>query len=125
MSKKIMVIDDEPLVLKSIGKLLEIEGYYVTTSLSGKEALSIIEQEEIDLVISDIRMPNMSGVETINVMIERCKEKNQDAPPFIFITGFSDEVVNQRALDMDPADFIYKPFNRIDFIGSVKKALGV
>ena len=125
MSKKIIVIDDEPLVLKSIGKLLEIEGYFVTTSESGKEALSIIDQEEIDLVISDIRMPVMNGIETISVMIERCKAKNKDAPPFIFITGYADEMANEKALDLDPADFIHKPFNQIDFINSVKKALRV
>lgn len=124
MSKKIIVIDDEPLVLKSIGKLLEIEGYFVTTSGSGKEALSIIDQEEIDLVVSDIRMPNMNGVETINVMIERCKEKEEDSPPFIFITGYADEMVNQKARDLDPADFIRKPFNQDDFLQSVKTALG-
>ena len=125
MSKKIIVIDDEPLVLRSIGKLLEIEGYCVTTSESGKEALEIIDQEEIDLVISDIRMPVMTGVETISVMIERCKDKNKEAPPFIFITGYADEVVNQKARDLDPSDFIHKPFNQVDFINSVKKALGV
>ena len=125
MSKKIIVIDDEPLVLKTVGKLLEIEGYFVTTSESGKEALAIIEQEEIDLVISDIRMPNMNGVETISIMIERCKDKKREAPPFIFITGYADEVVNQKAQDLDPADFIMKPFNQIDFLQSVKKALGV
>lgn len=125
MSKKIMVVDDDPLVLKTIGKLLEIEGYYVTTSLSGKEALAIIEREEIDLVITDIRMPSMNGVETISIMIERCKEKERQAPPFIFITGYADEEVNQKAQDLDPADFIIKPFNQIDFLQSIKAALGV
>ena len=125
MSKKIMVIDDDPLVLKTVGKLLEIQGYYVTTCESGEEALSIIEQEEIDLVITDIRMPHMDGVETINVMIERCEKNNKDAPPFIFITGYADEEINQRAQDLDPADFIIKPFNQIDFVESVKSALGV
>ena len=125
MSKKIMVIDDEPLVLKTVGKLLEIEGYYVTTCESGKEALSIIEQEEIDLVISDIRMPHMNGVETISVMVEHCEKNNKDTPPFIFITGYADEEINQKAQDLDPADFIIKPFNQTDFIGAVKAALGV
>ena len=97
----------------------------MTTSENGKEALSIIDQEEIDLVISDIRMPNMNGVETINVMIERCKEKKKDSPPFIFITGYADEMANQTARDLDPADFIHKSFNQVYFINSVKKALGV
>jgi CheY-like chemotaxis protein len=120
-----MVIDDDPLVLKTVGKLLEIQGYYVTTCESGEEALSIIEQEEIDLVITDIRMPHMDGVETINVMIERCEKNNKDAPPFIFITGYADEEINQKAQDLDPADFIVKPFNQIDFVESVKSALGV
>jgi len=125
MSKKIIVIDDEPLVLRTIEKLLETEGYIVTPSESGKEALSIIDQEEIDLVISDVRMPVMNGVETISVMIERCKDKKKEAPPFIFITGYADEIANQKAQDLDPADFIHKPFNQVDFINSVKKALGV
>ena len=125
MAKKIIVIDDEPLVLKAVGKLLEIEGYYVTTCESGKEALSIIEQEEVDLVISDIRMPHMNGVETISVMIEHCERNNKDAPPFIFITGYADEEINQKAQDLDPADFIIKPFNQADFAESVKTVLGV
>lgn len=125
MSKKIVIIDDEFLVLRAIGKLLEVEGYYVTTSISGKEALSIIEREEIDLVISDIRMPNMNGVETINLMIERCKKKNESTPPFIFITGYADEEINQKAQDLDPADFIIKPFNQADFVESVRAVLGV
>ena len=120
-----MVIDDDPLVLKTIGKLLAGEGYFVTLSKDGKEALSIVEREEIDLVISDIRMPKMSGVETINVMIERCNTEGKNTPPFIFITGYADEEINQDAQELDPADFIIKPFNQYDFIESVKNALNV
>ena len=71
MDKRILVIDDDHLVVKTIGKLLKMEGYFVITSESGKEALSIIEKEEIDLIISDIRMP---GIDGLNV----CKKLKTD-----------------------------------------------
>jgi CheY-like chemotaxis protein len=125
MAKKILVIDDEPLVLKTIGKMLERENFDVITCLSGQEALAVVNQQDIDLVISDIRMPHMNGVETISLIIERCQLRKKDAPPFVFITGYTDEEVNQQAQALDPTDFIYKLFNRYDFIGSINKALGI
>lgn len=75
MSQKILVIDDDHLVVKTIGKLLEAEGYEVITSESGQEALTIIENDSLDLVISDIRMPGMNGVETINVKKKGCQAR--------------------------------------------------
>jgi len=125
MSKKILVIDDDQLVVKTLGKLLEIEGYLVVTSESGEEAISIIKAEEIDLVISDIRMPGMDGVETINVMNDHFKKNKKDAPPFIFITGYAEEKTNKLAQELNPADFLFKPFNKEDFLKSVVSALGV
>ncbi|MFW9930527.1 MAG: hypothetical protein ACFFD1_14150, partial [Candidatus Thorarchaeota archaeon] len=56
---------------------------------------------------------------------DRYKEEQRQAPPFIFITGYVDEPINQQARDLDPSDFIIKPFNQADFITSVKSALGV
>jgi len=125
MSKKILVIDDDHLVVKTLGKLLEVEGYLVVTSESGKEAISVIENEEIDLVISDIRMPEMDGVETITVMNDHFKKNKKDAPPFIFITGYAEEKTNESAKDLNPSDFLYKPFNKEEFLKAIVSALGV
>src|SRR3989338_5285970 len=125
MSKKILVIDDDPLILKTISKMLEGEGLHGDACQSGREALAIVNGRTIDLVISDIRMPGMDGVETIHLMIDRYKAADKDTPPFIFITGYADELVNQQARELEPTDFICKPFNRYDFILSVKSALNL
>jgi len=124
MDKKILVIDDDHLLVKTIGKLLESEGYAVITSESGRDALSILEKSEMDLVISDIRMPEMNGVETINVMNEHFKNIGRNPPPFIFITGFADESINESARELDPSDFLYKPFDKDEFLKSIRLALG-
>jgi len=119
MNKKILVIDDDHLVVKTIAKLLEIEGYSVLTSESGKDALSIIENEEIDLVISDIRMPGINGVETISLMNDRLKKNNKNTPPFIFITGYAEEKTNESAQELGPSNFLYKPFNKDEFLQAI------
>lgn len=121
--KKILVIDDDHLVVKTIGKLLEAEGYTVVTSESGQEALSIMEKQDVDLVISDIRMPGMNGVETINVMNDHFKKVEKNPPPFIFITGYAEQKMNESAKDLKPSDFLYKPFNKDEFLNSIKLAM--
>lgn len=65
MPHKILVIDDEDLVLRSLSKLLKREGYEVQISLSPKKAVEMAAQEDFDLIVCDIRMPEMSGTDTI------------------------------------------------------------
>ncbi len=65
MAKNILVIDDEELITKSLLKLLSKEGYNVTVARSGTEALENIKKIDFDLIISDVRMPEMDGIETI------------------------------------------------------------
>ena len=122
---RLLIIDDDYAICRTLKLHFDRRGFDVETHQSADDGFAALCASPADIVISDIRMPHMNGVETINVMIERCKEKERQAPPFIFITGYADEEVNQRAQDLDPAEFIVKPFNQIDFLGSVKAALGV
>jgi 3-oxoacyl-[acyl-carrier-protein] synthase II len=119
MSKSILVIDDDPSVLKSLERLFKKEGYEVTCVSNGKEALEWIEKRDFDLVIADIRMPDLDGVETT----KRIKEirRNQSKPdiPVVFITGFSDVIAIDRAKQY--GEVVLKPFDLEEFLNRVKQ----
>ena len=124
MSKNILVIDDDHLVVKSLARLLEREGYSVSGAESGQEALNLIENADFDLIISDVRMPEMNGIETTCNIKDILKEKNKEAIPVIFITGYTSETNYNRAQKLGPTDYIYKPFDKEKFLQSVRSALG-
>lgn len=122
MSKKVLLIDDDRLVVKSLKMLLEQAGYIVDTVESGQEALTLIEQSSFDLIISDIKMPEMNGVETAR-SIENHFAKIGKSVPIIFITGYPGEKITEEAQELKPADFIYKPFDSKDFLNAVAVAV--
>lgn len=71
MQLKILIVDDQPVVLSTLKKILELGPYKVFSALSGAEGLAILEKEPVDLVISDERMPGMSGSEFLAVVRRR------------------------------------------------------
>jgi len=89
MQRKILLIDDDTLVLRSFENLLCMEGYHVFAVTSYDSAISVIEDEPIDLVVSDIRMPGKNGVETVEEIQLRLKNAKKPDLPIIFITGFA------------------------------------
>lgn len=121
---KILLIDDDRLVLKSLKKLLENEGYIISCAENSKQAIDLMNQIEFDLIISDIRMPGVNGIELAHNAREILKEKNQGITPIIFITGYSDENSYNEAQKIGASDFIYKPFGKDKFLQSIKAALG-
>ncbi|MFA5119279.1 MAG: response regulator [Candidatus Omnitrophota bacterium] len=123
MAKKILVIDDEELIIKSLSKLLEKNGYEVFVTKNSQDALIMTEEEDFDLVLADIRMPGMNGVETLTqIYINQSKEKNKRIP-VIFITGYADEEVEAKAKKLEPVAYIYKPFDIDKLLDTIKKAL--
>ena len=123
MQKNILVIDDEQIVLKSIKKFLEGHGYGVEIAQSGAEALEKIQKEKFDLIISDVRMPGMSGVETLKEIREKYQEQNNIKIPTIIITGYSSDEAQDQAADLGVVDFLYKPFELEEFYKTVKRNL--
>jgi CheY-like chemotaxis protein len=117
--KKILLIDDDHLVVKSLARLLEKEGFTISCAESGLKALELIEQTNFDLIISDIRMPGIDGIEIAKKVRETLKQV-----PIIFITGYSDSQSYDRSKAVNPSDFIYKPFDKDKFLQSIKAALG-
>lgn len=124
MAKRILIVDDEGLVTKSLKKLLAKEGFEVEVAASGAEALEIFKKSDFHLVVSDVRMPQMDGIETIERLRQLQKELNKPALKEIFITGYADESSYNRALKLKVCDYIFKPFDISQFIAAIKKNLG-
>lgn len=124
MAKCILVVDDDRLVLKSLQRLLENEGYLISTAQNAQEALDLINQKGFDLIISDIRMPGANGIDLAHNARDISKNKMQGIIPIIFITGYSDENSYNEAKKIDASDFIYKPFDKDKFLQAIKTALG-
>src|SRR3989338_8188660 len=110
MSKKILVIDDEEMIIKSLTKLLERNNYKVMIVKKGMDALEVVEEETFDLIICDIRMPGINGVETIINIKKTLETKGEKLPSLIFITGYADKDCEEKAKTLNPAAYIYKPF---------------
>ncbi|MBU4305026.1 MAG: response regulator [Candidatus Omnitrophica bacterium] len=123
MKKHILIIDDEVLVVKTLRKLLSSEGYAVTVAQSGQEALEKVKCGEFNLIVCDMRMPQMDGVDTIKEIREYLKKQGKPPVPEIFITGYADEQKYKSAVELKVADYIYKPFEREEFLEVVKKNL--
>ena len=122
--KTIMVIDDEDLVIKSVEKLLTREGYKVIVCRDGDSAIETIKKTDVDLIVCDIRMPNISGVETVRQIREIRQKSNKPKIPEILMTGYADPEVNSEAEKLEVSDYLYKPFDLVAFLNSVKKNVG-
>jgi CheY-like chemotaxis protein len=125
MAKKILIIDDEELVTKSLQKLLRKEGYDITISQSGQLAVEKVKTQDFDLIISDVRMPQMDGIETVEEIRIYLKEQGKSAIPEILVTGYADEDSYKSALELKVADYIFKPFDTQQFLDAVKRNLNV
>ena len=121
MKKKILLIDDEELVIKSLLRLLSVEGYEVVVAKSGVEATEKVKQADFDLIISDVRMPGLDGIETIEQIRGYLKKLNKKTIPEILITGYADIDKYEKAMDLKVVDYLYKPFDIGDLLSLVKK----
>lgn len=124
VAKKILLIDDDKLILMTLKRLLAKEGYKITTALNGMAALRHIQEAEFDLIISDIKMPNMDGVETVKKIREYLVKNNKKPIPEIFITAYAKEEIYQMALSLKAAGYIEKPFDIKALLQAVRKIIG-
>jgi signal transduction histidine kinase len=113
----LLVIDDEELIVKRLKKYLEKEDYVVFTACDGKEGLTIIEDNKIDVVITDIRMGDMDGIE----VIQRAKGLYWDIEGIV-VSGHKDQELTIRSLRAGAIDYITKPINLEELLLSIKKA---
>lgn len=83
---KVLVVDDEPLLVKSLRRLLVREGHEVLTAGDGQQALELLAAEQVDVVLSDVRMPVMDGV----TLVRQLRERRERPPPVVLLTGYAD-----------------------------------
>lgn len=114
MGNKIALIDDDQNILTSVSMLLEEEGYEVLTYNDGLSGLQGVLKEQVSLVVLDIKMPRMDGLETLQ---ELRKKSNV---PVIFLTSKEDEIDELCGLRMGADDYIKKPFSPNLLIARIK-----
>ena len=115
--KLILVVDDEPRIVRFVQMNLELEGYQVSTASSGLEAIDKVRREIPNLVILDIMMPEMDGYETL----ERIRRVSN--VPVIMLTVKAEEEDKVRGLEFGADDYVTKPFSPRELMSRVKAAL--
>lgn len=121
MAKKILIVDDEPNVIRLLSARLSIHNYDIITASDGISAMEKIHQEKPDLVLLDIRMPVGDGA----TVFEHAKTAEETRSiPIIFMTANPSEDLRENVIGMGAKDFIAKPFNADELLVKVKKALG-
>jgi DNA-binding NtrC family response regulator len=117
---KALVIDDEQIVLDSVSKILTHENYQVDVSLSGRKGLEGAIQRDYDIVLTDIRMPDIGGMRVLRD-IKRAKP----SLPVVIITGYATVRSAVQAMKLGAADYIEKPFTPDQLLKAVASALDV
>ncbi|MBU8849942.1 MAG: sigma-54 dependent transcriptional regulator [Desulfobacterales bacterium] len=118
--ENILIVDDEKNYPRIIGEILREEGYTSLTASSGMEALDILNNEPIDLVLTDVKMPGMSGIQ----LLEKIKEINPDIP-VIIMTAYGSVEKAVGAMHKGAYTFILKPFENQTLIAHITKAISV
>lgn len=119
MAERILVVEDDPLMLGALEILLMDEGYEVVTAASGMEAIQKTrDQGPFDLVVCDVRMAEMDGIETLSHL----KQQQPDTRSIV-ITGYASPDVPIQAIKLGVDDYLMKPFDDRQFVQSVKRSL--
>ncbi|MGE4094093.1 MAG: sigma-54-dependent transcriptional regulator, partial [Candidatus Binatia bacterium] len=118
MRKQIVVADDDPTMRSALYEVLRAAGYDVVQCPSGEQASLIIQQGGVDLVISDVRMPGVDGLELL-----RSVRTVSSPPPFIMMSGYATVLEAVEAMKMGAYDFLVKPFFHHDLLALADAAL--
>lgn len=108
---KVLLVDDEPFIIQGLKVLIdwEQEGFMIAgTASNGKEAYDFLQKEEVDLIIADIQMPVMTGLE----LQETIRKENLSNAYFVILSGYADFEYARRALQNECTDYILKPVDR-------------
>ena len=116
-TKNILVVDDEPQITRVLKTSLSSFGYGIRTAADGEEALQLIHDWSPDLIITDLRMPNMDG-------LELCREVRKESQvPIIVLSVKGEESIKVQALDAGADDYVTKPFSMNELTARIRAAL--
>ncbi|WP_055669849.1 response regulator transcription factor [Desnuesiella massiliensis] len=117
MTSKILIVDDDEEIRKVTGIYLENEGFEILKAENGYEALKIIKESGVDLVLLDIMMPGIDGIEVC------MKIRENNLMPIIFLSAKAEDLDKIHGLTSGADDYITKPFNAMELIARVKSQL--
>jgi len=120
MKGNVLVVDDEQVVLRSCERVLGAEGYYVHTADSAKKALDLLRENAYDLLITDIRMPEMDGIE----LARHVRAKNPDLN-IVMMTGYPSQENIREALSLRIVDYLTKPLSPAVLADATRKAVDI
>jgi len=120
---RVLIVEDDALVRSMLQQMLEREGYDVTVASDGSEAIKVLNHEPVDLMVTDLIMPEMEGIELI-----RSLYKQQTKPKIIAISGGSallSPVTQLKSAKLLGANLTFtKPIDREEFVGAVRELVG-
>lgn len=114
MPKRILLVDDEPLILKGLKYSLEQDGYQTDSAMDGEEALKKFSQGEYDLILLDVMLPGLDGME----VCQRVRE--QSSVPIIMLTAKGEDMDKILGLEYGADDYMTKPFNILEVKARIK-----
>lgn len=115
MSKKVLIVDDEPSIVKLVQYNLEKNGYQTVVATDGKQALEKIKQDQPDLLILDLMLPKVDGLEVC-----RQVRNNNRHLPILMLTAKTEELDKVLGLELGADDYITKPFSPRELVARVK-----
>jgi two-component system, OmpR family, response regulator MtrA len=120
-STVVLVVDDDPVILKLLTVNFELEGYEVLAATQGAEALAVAREHRPDVVVSDIMMPVMSGIDLVT---ELQADPDLASIPVVLLSAKAQAADIRVGLDAGAADYVTKPFEPLDLVSRVEAVLG-
>ena len=117
MAKRILLVDDEPLIIKGLRFTLEQEGYEILTASDGEEALEVFHSEPVDLVLLDVMLPKLDGIQ----VCQRIRETSN--VPILMLTAKGEDMDKILGLEYGADDYMTKPFNILEVKARIKTVL--
>lgn len=117
MAKKVLLVDDEPLILKGLKYSLEQDGYLTDEAHDGEEAIALFDKEDYDIVLLDVMLPGLSGIE----VCQRIRETSE--VPIIMLTAKGEDMDKILGLEYGADDYMTKPFNILEVKARIKAIL--
>ncbi|HPE76499.1 MAG TPA: response regulator transcription factor [Draconibacterium sp.] len=119
--KRILVAEDNRLILETVAQSLTREGYDIIKAADGRECMDQLKSNEVDLIITDLYMPHLNGLEVISNL----NNQNKNITPIMVLSASGAEENVLKAFDLGVDDFMVKPFSLIELNVRVKKLLAL
>ena len=117
---KILVVEDEPAILSNVARVLRLEGFDVVTACNGAQGWAFAQSELPDLIICDIRMPEMNGDELLTRLKSHSKMKDI---PFVFASASAETATREERLAQGANEYLIKPYDFKQLLTIVRKYL--